>query len=293
MDISVIMPAYNAADYIQDALDSILAQTFKGEVEILVADDVSTDGTKEILTHYAEQYPERIHLFFNKTNLGCSANSDTLTRRAKGKYLAFCDADDLWIDNKKLQKQFDILEHNPEIGMCCMPDPAQRDNTHQINSTSDSGFSLEFADLMTKEGDIINSSVMCRHSLFEKMREECAWFVDNKCFFDSVWAYWFSLRSKIWCMNEPVTLYRDRAESDCRTVDEKKKYELERRYFLIKTRFLLSSGMDTDFMMKVLSSNYDKTFSTGQWRGEMLVRNGRSYKLGKNLLAPLKLLQKI
>ena len=292
MEVSVIMPAYNAADFISDALSSILAQEFDGKFEVLVADDVSTDGTAAILSQFETKYPDVVHVFYNSKNLGCSANSDSLTRRAQGKYLAFCDADDIWTDSLKLKKQFEILEQHPEIGMCCMADAIQYAEKQSLEDVGEDGFFLSFSSLMHNNGDIVNSSVMCSRLLFEKMRDECTWYLDNKCFFDSVWAYWFSLYSKVWCMKEPVTLYRERSESDCRTTNEKKKYELDKRYYLIKTRFLISNGLDADTILDVLGDDYDFIYSFGKWRGETLVRNSHSYRLGKKLITPLKLIQK-
>lgn len=109
MDVSVIMPAYNAEQYIAMALDSILSQKFNGSYEVLVADDKSSDSTKDIIESYQIRYPLIIKPVFRGKNLGVSKNYFQLTELASGKYLAFCDSDDLWIDENKLQKQVDFL----------------------------------------------------------------------------------------------------------------------------------------------------------------------------------------
>ena len=122
MDISVIMPAYNAADYIGEALDSVLNQNFCGNYEVLVADDCSADNTVEIISQYVSLFPEKVKIVLNEKNLGCSSNSNQLSSMAKGKYLAFCDSDDWWTSPFKLQKQFDYLESHSDIGMVCSAD---------------------------------------------------------------------------------------------------------------------------------------------------------------------------
>lgn len=117
IDVSVIMPAYNADKFIRESIDGILNQNFRGSYEILIADDVSSDNTASIISQYQVQYPQLIRAFFNECNLGCSDNSINLCRCAKGKYLAFCDADDVWIDCDKMQKQYDFLESHLDYGM--------------------------------------------------------------------------------------------------------------------------------------------------------------------------------
>lgn len=89
------MTAFNASKFIREALDSILNQKFDGHFEVLCADDCSTDNTPYILSEYERDSPGAVRIFLNKTNLGCSSNYASLTSYASGKYLAFCDADDI------------------------------------------------------------------------------------------------------------------------------------------------------------------------------------------------------
>ena len=104
--ISIIMPTYNRANYIKDALDSIKRQTFK-DYEIIVVDDGSTDNTKEIV----EKYEGIRYIQLNHGGIAWARNA--AVKAAKGKWIAFLDSDDMWKDNK-LQKQIDYLEAHPE-----------------------------------------------------------------------------------------------------------------------------------------------------------------------------------
>ncbi len=92
IDISVIVPAYNAQDYIRTCLDSILCQS-KKEFEIIVVNDGSRDATLEILRDYEKNYPQVVRVF-SQENQGLSVTRNNAIRQAKGKYLLFVDSDD-------------------------------------------------------------------------------------------------------------------------------------------------------------------------------------------------------
>ena len=104
--ISIIMPTYNRADYIMEALNSIKRQTFK-DYEIIVVDDGSTDNTKEIAAAC-----EGIR-YICLDHGGIARARNTAVKAAKGKWIAFLDSDDLWKEDK-LQKQVDYLHAHPD-----------------------------------------------------------------------------------------------------------------------------------------------------------------------------------
>ena len=123
--VSVIVVTYQQALYINQCLDSILAQESNFDFEILVGEDASTDGTREICLDYAKKYPNRIRLFLHSRENVIYINGTPTGRynmlynlnAAKGKYVAFCEGDDYWTDPMKLQKQVDFLEANPDYGL--------------------------------------------------------------------------------------------------------------------------------------------------------------------------------
>ena len=110
--VSVIIPTYNSAHFIIEAVDSVLAQTFT-DFEVLVIDDGSKDNTKEVLT---EKYGNSIQYFY-KENGGVSKARNFGIEKAKGKYVAFLDSDDAWIP-EKLEKQIAALEKISENKAC-------------------------------------------------------------------------------------------------------------------------------------------------------------------------------
>ena len=116
--VSVICITYGHEDYIAKALDSFLMQKTDFPYQILVGEDNGPDRTAEIVMSYAEKYPDIIIPFIRKENMGAQRNLIDLCSRAETEYLAFCEGDDYWTDENKLQKQFDLMESRPEYRMC-------------------------------------------------------------------------------------------------------------------------------------------------------------------------------
>ncbi|GAA4316299.1 glycosyltransferase [Pontixanthobacter gangjinensis] len=116
--VSVFMLAYNQKDYINQSIESILSQRTDFPFELVIGDDKSTDGTREICENYQRKYPDKITLVLNDKNLGIGSNYVKTLDRCKGKYVAICDADDYWIDSYKIQKQANFLEKNQNFGIC-------------------------------------------------------------------------------------------------------------------------------------------------------------------------------
>ncbi len=118
--VSVIFTTYNQIDYIDKALSSIVSQKTNFKYEIFLHDDASTDGTEKIVRRYAEQYPDLIKPIFQTVNQYSKGKSiiASLIPLLAGKYWAFCEGDDYWCDNYKLQKQFDVMEKNEKCSIC-------------------------------------------------------------------------------------------------------------------------------------------------------------------------------
>jgi glycosyltransferase involved in cell wall biosynthesis len=108
--VSVVVPAYNCARYVAEALRSALEQQYN-PVEIIVVNDGSTDDTPEVIRTFGD----RITLI-NQSNAGAAAARNAAIEKARGDYIAFLDSDDLWLPGK-LAAQVSYLEAHPEIGM--------------------------------------------------------------------------------------------------------------------------------------------------------------------------------
>lgn len=123
--VSVCVVTYQHVNYIKKCLDGILIQKTTFNFEILLGEDESTDGTREICIDYAKQFPEKIKLALHSRQNNILVNNKPSGKfnsiynysRAKGKYIALCEGDDYWTDSCKLQKQVDFLEGNPDFSM--------------------------------------------------------------------------------------------------------------------------------------------------------------------------------
>ena len=112
--LSVCIITYNHGDYIEQAIEGALMQKTNFSYEIIIADDCSTDGTKEIAISYKEKYPDLITLILQEENIGAAKNWMQLINKPSSKYIAYCEGDDYWTDPNKLQMQVDFLENNLE-----------------------------------------------------------------------------------------------------------------------------------------------------------------------------------
>ncbi|MDD4869221.1 MAG: glycosyltransferase [Kiritimatiellae bacterium] len=116
-EISVIIPAYNSASTIREAIESVWAQNFSGH-EIIVVDDTSTDDTVRIAESVAANVDRRLTILGLDKNSGPAAARNRGMAVAEGKWIAFLDADDAWLSGK-LAIQMEYVKQNPDITMVC------------------------------------------------------------------------------------------------------------------------------------------------------------------------------
>lgn len=113
--ISIIIPTYNRARFVAQAIESVQTQTF-ADWEMIVVDDASEDDTPGIVAKQVAQ-DQRIKYFRNEVNLGISRTRNRGLELAQGEYIAVLDSDDIWCDMEKLQKQSDFLEQHPDYSL--------------------------------------------------------------------------------------------------------------------------------------------------------------------------------
>lgn len=110
--VSVVIPVYNQAKFIAEAIESVIQQTFpRSEIEIIVVNDGSTDRTSEVL----KGYTDHVHVI-TQANAGVAAARNAGIRQATGKYLCCLDADDLFLP-EKIEKQLVVFQKDADIGM--------------------------------------------------------------------------------------------------------------------------------------------------------------------------------
>lgn len=126
MTVSTIIITYNHAEFIAQALESVLAQSL--ECQIFVCDDCSTDGTQDIVRFYGKCRPGRINLIAASANRNDWSLLSQAVHSAQGDYIAFLDGDDFWVTPQKLSRQSAFLEENPECS-CCFHNAMIRDDS--------------------------------------------------------------------------------------------------------------------------------------------------------------------
>lgn len=118
--VSICCMTYNQEKYIEDTLKGIVSQKTSFKYEAVIHDDASTDNTKKIIEKYEKKYPNLIKTIYEKENqyLKNVRIINIMNPYMKGKYIAFCEGDDYWYDNNKLQIQVDYMEKHADCSFC-------------------------------------------------------------------------------------------------------------------------------------------------------------------------------
>jgi glycosyltransferase involved in cell wall biosynthesis len=114
VDVSICIITYNQDKYLERAIESALMQQCTFTYEIIISDDCSTDNNRAIIARYANKYPGLVKAYFSENNLGMLRNWEKALKLCTGKYIALLEGDDFWNDPLKLQKQYDILQAQPD-----------------------------------------------------------------------------------------------------------------------------------------------------------------------------------
>ena len=137
--VSIVCLTYNEEQFVRDTFDNFLSQKTTFPFEILVYDDASQDSTPNIIREYAAKYPDIFRVTLYKENnfkkgLGFYGLRVGFNE-AKGKYIVYCEGDDYWCDDHKLQKQVDFLELHPEYNVCAHETRIRNDFDSKENGT--------------------------------------------------------------------------------------------------------------------------------------------------------------
>jgi glycosyltransferase involved in cell wall biosynthesis len=223
--VSIWITAYNHVDYIRQALDSVLMQKTGFDYEIVLGEDCSTDGTRDIVLQYKEKYPDKFRLFLPEQNLGMLPMFRETYALLTGKYIAWLDGDDFWTDPDKLQKQVDFLESHPDYVMCFhkATDVNQILNTEKESLDPDNmlpGATLTSEQFLHIRNPVRSSSVLHRNVL-ERTLPEAFYSIPY-----SDWAFYFLLlkHGKAKYMDDNMSVYRIHGGGSWSGQPEKLKY---------------------------------------------------------------------
>lgn len=115
--VSVVIPTYNFIHLVRETLESVMVQDY-ADVEVVVTDDCSTDGTQEVLKEFAARYPAKLKLILEEKNVGMSGNCNRGLEATTGEFIAWLGGDDVMFPGK-ISRQVDLLSKRPDAAFCC------------------------------------------------------------------------------------------------------------------------------------------------------------------------------
>ena len=257
--VSVIIPAYNKAEYTRRTVDSVLAQTYPN-VEIIVVDDGSRDATAQAMSQYAGRIS-----FVQKTNGGaCSARNEGI-RRCLGDYVAFLDCDDLFCP-EKIQRCVDYLEKNPLFGFVYSA-VNFIDEKDAIVGLYDHPRSREgsIAPWLILGNFICNSTVVVKRDILQK-----AGFFDETIFTPADWDMWLRLSevTEAGYIRGPLTKYRITDNYTFNRLEQARKeevYVLEKFFKARPQDIVLKNKAFSNFYMRFAQCAFIKDEMGGFW----------------------------
>lgn len=176
-EVSVCIPTYFHEKYIKQAIESVISQHVSFEYEIVISDDCSEDGTQSIILDYSKKC-KNLRYYFHKKNIGLTNNMYFARSKCLGKYIVGLSGDDYWIDNNKMQKQYDFLEKHKDYLFVSTRKYLRKENeTTNITSIPDAklGNNDFTLDMYLKGLDYSEHGMMMRNPfLNEQMRKEYA-----------------------------------------------------------------------------------------------------------------------
>lgn len=219
--VSICITAYQHAEYIRQCLDGALAQKTSFPHEILLGEDDSSDGTRDICIAYAERHPDKIRLFLhdrkdNHTMGGRPTGKNNFLHNLKasrGEFLAFCDGDDFWISKEKIQRQVAALEQNPRSALCFHPSRYvdERDGTAGNLRQFGDEPRLIPAENIIKGARVLMNTIVIRSSVSQTLIAHCYEVADMHHFIRCLGAV--SSESGVVYLPEPMGCYRKHSKN--------------------------------------------------------------------------------
>lgn len=206
--VSIQCLVYNHEKYLRDCLDGIVSQRTDFRFEAVVHDDCSTDHSADIIREYATKYPNIIKPIYETENQ-YSKHDGSLKRimntAMKGKYTAFCEGDDYWIDPTKLQRQVDFLETHPDYSLCWTDAFEETEGNKKPYHRYPDDCDSPLEDIILKGGLFIPTcSIVARRSVLDDMPEEARHFYIG----DYPMQIWLGYKGKCRYLKEQTCVYR-------------------------------------------------------------------------------------
>jgi len=184
-EVSVLMTVRNGEKYLAEAIESVLAQSFK-DFELVIVDDASTDQTVSILKRLTQK-DQRIRLVVNKKRVGRPQGLNQGIKLCQGKFIAIIDSDDIWCDQNKLTKQTVFLNSNPDYGIVGTNIIRIDENGQKIDQLRYQSTDQGIRKLLLSSNQFAHPSVLIRKKVFEQVglysEQKKHWHVEDYEFF--------------------------------------------------------------------------------------------------------------
>lgn len=208
--VSIICTCYNHEKYIRDTLEGFIRQKTNFDFEVIVHDDASTDNSREIIQEYANRFPKVIRPIFQTVNqytMGVKITQTYILPAIRGDYVAICEGDDYWIDETKVQVQFDYLESNPEYSACVHNSYVKDESIGTVKKQY-----LSKGDHDISTADVLPYGGACYHTSSLFFRKEYLYnrpsFFDGLSFDDYPQAIFLTCMGKVRFIDKPMSVYR-------------------------------------------------------------------------------------
>jgi glycosyltransferase involved in cell wall biosynthesis len=225
--VSVMMITYNHASFVARAIERVLRQKTAFPFELVIGEDHSTDGTREIVFEYQAKYPHIIRIVSSDKNVGIQKNAYRTMKACRGKYIAFCEGDDYWVRTDKLKLQVEYLESHLECGMVSADCDIyyNKSGNFKRNYNHNHGFqssiNLTAEQVLWRWLPIWTCTVMIRHSLYEQIVENDPYLHQDAALPLGDIQLWFetAMISEVTYIPETLATYRVLSESVSRSRD--------------------------------------------------------------------------
>ncbi len=253
--ISVVMPAYNAEKYIEQAIDSILKQSYVN-IELLIADDGSTDKTKELIRIQSKK-DTRIKVHNNESNIGYLKTCNKLKALAVGDYITFQDADD-FSDFKRLEILMTKLSEDPTLDVVGSNFSKVLENGQIVSTSNHSASHTELVNSMPEQFPFCGASFLLKRTVYDKIGGYHEYF-DRAGAEDFYWVYLITEKFKVKIINDSLYYYRFNPNSVTSTAyDKKKLFSVDLVRFLIAQRQKTGSDALTNERLDLLDARINE-----------------------------------
>lgn len=225
--VSVKMITYNHEPYIAQAIEGVINQKTDFSFELVIGEDCSTDNTRQIVLEYQKKYPDIIKVITSEANVGVKQNSQRTTKLCSGKYIAYCEGDDFWHNENKLDNQVKFLEKHEDYALI----HSNVDNLNLINNIMSPSYCVynpeydddnAYFDILSSKREVSTLTVCARKHIINEVLSECPECTDEKYPMGDL-QLWLevSRRGKVKYLKESLATYRALPNSASRGSNDK------------------------------------------------------------------------